>query len=239
MKPALVSVILTASWGIVASAFAASGGVTARNREDPDNIVAAARTEAAAIAGTEAAATRLADGFWPERLNLPACNGALVARGKPATVQQTRLSLEVSCGAPFWRVFVPVVVEGNRRVIVLAHDAAAGSILGHQDLTYSDRAITPSGGGFQFEHELLGAKLLRTASAGQVILPGWVRRVPAVRRGHPVVVIGRTASLTVRTSGIAATDAAIAEHVRVRNPSSGREIDAIVSGLDSVEIVLD
>ncbi|MFO1376453.1 MAG: flagellar basal body P-ring formation chaperone FlgA [Steroidobacteraceae bacterium] len=224
---------------MVASAFVAVGVASAFDRESPDNIVAAARAEAAAIAGVKPAATRLAEGFRPDRLNLPRCSSELGARGRPTAGQQTRLALEISCSTPFWRVFVPVVVAGTYRVIVLARDVTAGSTLGHQDLTYSEIAVTPPIGWFQSEHDLLGAKLLRTASAGQVILPGWVRRVPAVRRGHPVTLIGRTASVTVRTSGIAVTDAAIAERVRIRNPSSGREIEGIVSGVDSVEIGLD
>lgn len=239
MKPAFVSLILIGGWGVVTSALAASGAGNGLGRENPDNIVAAARAEAAAISGIEGAATRLADGFRPERLNLPTCKGALVAKGKPIARQQTRLALEVSCPAPFWRVFVPISVEGNHRVVVLARDVVAGSILGPQDLTYSEKAVPRSVGWFQSEGDLLGAKLLRTASAGQVVLPGWVRRVPAVRRGHPVAVIGRTASLTVRTSGIAVTDAAIAERVRIRNTSSGREIEGTVSGVDSVDIGLD
>jgi len=131
------------------------------------------------------------------------------------------------------------MVDGTYRVIVLARDVTAGSTLRFEDLTYSEQATAPPIGGFRSEQDLLGAKLLRTASAGQVILRGWVRRVPAVRRGHPVAVIGRTASVTVRTSGIAVADAAIAERVRIRNPSSGREIEGMVSSVDSVEIVLD
>ena len=223
----------------MAAAFAAIGVANAFDRESPGNIVAAARAEAAAISRVSPAATRLAEGFRPDRLNLPRCSGELGARGRPTAGQQTRLSLEVSCSTPFWRVFVPVMVEGTYRVIVLARDVTAGSTLGREDLTYSETSIAPPIGGFQSEQYLLGAKLLRTASAGQIILSGWVRRVPAVRRGRPVTVIGRTAYVTVRTSGIAVADAAIAERVRIRNPSSGREIEGIVSGVDSAEIVLD
>lgn len=221
------------------------GGATATlavaaNLEDPQAIVLAARQEAAAAAQVEVSAVRLAAAFTPEQLHLPRCTTALMARSRQTPWPGTRQSLEVLCTTPPWRVFVPVVIEGTRRVVVLARPRPAGSILSNDDLASADRpGGTVEDGAFRSAEEVVGTRLLRNLEAGQVIVPGIVRRPPAVRRGHPVDVFARTASVTVRTRGVAVADAMVAEHVKVRNPSSGREFEGIVKGVDSVEIRLD
>lgn len=223
--------------GAVAAAFAVAGPP---DNEDPQTIVLAARHEAAAAARVEVSAVRLAPGFALEELRLPRCASAVMARSRRPPSPGTRQSLEVLCPAPSWRVFVPVVIDGTRRVVVLARSLRAGAILGRDDLMVADRASGGvADGAFQSAEEIVGTRLLRNLAAGQVLVPGVVRRLPAVRRGQGVDVVARTASITVRARGIAVADAAIAERVRVRNPSSGRELVGIVSGVDSVEISLD
>jgi len=223
--------------GAAAAAFAVA---TPADIEDPQAIVLAARHEAAAAAQVEVSAVRLAAGFTPEQLRLPRCSGALTARSRRPPWPGSRQSLEVLCPAPSWRVFVPVAIEGTRRVVVLARPRPAGSILGRDDLVIADRpGGEVAGGAFQSAAELVGTRLLRSLAAGQILVPGVVRRPPAVRRGHAVDVVARTASITVRARGIAVADAAVAERVKVRNPSSGRDFEGVVSGIDSVEISLD
>jgi len=212
----------------------------AAETEDPQSIVMAARREAATAAQVEVAAVQLAAGFAPDQLRLPRCSSALSARARQIPRPGTRQSLEVVCPAPSWRVFVPVAIEGSRRVIVLARALPAGSILGRDDLMSVEQpGATVPDSAAQAAEDLVGTRLLRSLAAGQVLVPGFVRRPPAVRRGQAVDVFARTETLTVRTRGIAVADASIAERVKVRNPSSGREFEGIVNGIDSVEIRLD
>jgi flagella basal body P-ring formation protein FlgA len=203
-------------------------------------IETAARSEAAAFARVAPAATALAPGYELASLRLPRCASELTARGNPTPGQRGRISVEVQCADPSWRLLVPVAVEESRRVVVLARALPAGSTLGPGDLALADRdaRVLPVDV-FAQPGELVGARLLRNAGSGQVVASGWVRRPPAVRRGQPVTIVASSAAVVVRAEGIAIADAQIAERVRVRNRSSGRELQTIVRGVDLVEVALD
>jgi flagella basal body P-ring formation protein FlgA len=54
-----------------------------------------------------------------------------------------------------------------------------------------------------------------------------------------VTIVAQSRTLNIRADGVAVADAQIAERVRVRNRSSGREIDAVVRAADLVEVRLE
>jgi flagella basal body P-ring formation protein FlgA len=60
-----------------------------------------------------------------------------------------------------------------------------------------------------------------------------------VRRGQSLTVVARAGGMSVRTTGVAQADAGLAERVRVRNASTGREVEGIVRSGDTVEVALE
>lgn len=208
--------------------------------QPPEDVALAARREAAAAIGVDVAATAVARGYTIDQLRLPRCAGTLAARGTRAPWVQARLSIEVQCASPYWRVFVPIAVEARRHVVVLARAMPAGTVLGPDDLVVAEREIgTLPGDAYADPSAVIGARLLRNTGTGQPVVSGWIRRAPAVRRGQPVTILAQNAAVSIRADGVATADGQIAERVRVRNRSSGREIDAVVRAADLVEVRLD
>lgn len=219
---------------------AAGRTLAAPSWQPAEEVALAARLEAAAALDLDVASTTLARGYAIDQLRLPRCTGPLAAHSRRAPWVQARLSIEVQCASPYWRVFVPIAVEAKRRVVVLARSAPAGTVLGPQDLVLAERELGAlPGDAFADPSAVVGARLLRNTSGGQPVVSGWIRRAPAVRRGQPVTILAQSAAVSIRAEGVATADGQIAERVRVRNRSSGREIDAVVRATDLVEVRLE
>ncbi|MGE3600033.1 MAG: flagellar basal body P-ring formation chaperone FlgA [Dehalococcoidia bacterium] len=215
------------------------GAAATPSWQPPGDVASTARREAAAAIGVDVSATALAPGYDIDQLRLPRCAGALSGRGTRAPWVQARLSIEVQCASPYWRVFVPIAVEATRRVVVLARALPAGTVLGPADLTVAERELgSLPGDAYADPNAVVGARLLRNSGSGQPVVSGWIRRAPAVRRGQPVTILAQNASVSIRAEGVATSDGQIAERVLVRNRSSGREVDAVVRSTDLVEVAL-
>jgi flagella basal body P-ring formation protein FlgA len=173
------------------------------------------------------------------RLRLLACPEPLAGRVAPGGRSAARLTVEVSCAAPSWRVFIPVVITANEKVVVVVHTIAPRTELKAADLAIVDRELgSLAGGYFRQTEELVGYLATRALGPGEVITPAMVRPGTVVRRGQRVMLIAQAGGLTVRMAGEAQSDGGLNQRVRVRNLSSERQVEGIVRSADIVEIGL-
>lgn len=153
---------------------------------------------------------------------------------KPGTRYTT---VKVSCeGSSPWLVYVPIQIDIQYPVVIATTTLAANAVLDSSMLEV--RYVSSSslrGGHFSDIDSLAGARLKRRLAAGQVINQN---NICIVCRGDPVVIQAISKNLAIRTSGTALTGGALGESIRVQNTNSRRMVDAVVSAIGQVKVVM-
>jgi flagella basal body P-ring formation protein FlgA len=206
--------------------------------ESPQRIAAAAR--AAAVRETGRAESEIEVAPIDPRLRLAPCSDAPTARIAPGTRMPARLTVEVRCAAPAWRQFVAVQVRAQVPVLVAARPLGRLEVVAAADVAVVERDLAGlQAGYFSAPAEVAGRVAQRTIGAGEVLLPSSVRAPPLVRRGQTVTLIAAARGLTVRSTGTALADAALAERVQVRNAATARQVEGVVRSRSTVEVPLE
>jgi flagella basal body P-ring formation protein FlgA len=84
----------------------------------------------------------------------------------------------------------------------------------------------------------VGMRLKRSLPMGAVLTPAYLESPMLVRRGDQVVIRADLPGMDVRASGTALGSAAAGERLRVRNESSGRIVEAIVTARGEVRTAM-
>lgn len=198
------------------------------------------RIEATAIAAVSAQlppTAQVSGGGLDTRLRLPECSEAPVAespmlRGGSATVT-------VRCPAPAWTLYVPLQISDLRPVVVSARALVRGEAVTDAALGLQTRDVAKLPFGyFESLEAVRGYELRRPLPAGTVLTPNDAEPPRLVRRGEVVTVIGRSGGLEVRVSGTALADGAQGGRIKVRNDSSKRVVEGVVTAAGTVEILL-
>jgi flagella basal body P-ring formation protein FlgA len=203
-------------------------------------LVEIARAVAAEHAGRAGAPAEDFEIREPDpRVRLPACGSPLQGSVAPGTRSPTRLTVEVRCPVPAWRHYLAVRVRAIETVVVAARPLARTHVIGPADLALAPRDVGAlPAGWFRSPDEAVGRVVTRPVGAGEALVPAVTRAEPVVRRGQEVTVMARAGGLLVRTKGVALGDAGVAERVRVRNPASERQFEAVVRSAGTVEVPL-
>jgi flagellar basal body P-ring formation protein FlgA len=172
------------------------------------------------------------------RLRLSPCGSPLEAflPGGARTVGNT--SVGVRCPGPQpWTLYQNANVQVFDRVMVAGRVLNRGVILRAADLRSERRELSALSGGYETVPErLVGKRLQRALTAGAVIPPNAVRRVPVVRRGETVTIVVQSQGMKVSSSGAALDDGHLGERLQVRNPSSERVVEGVVTEGRRIEI---
>lgn len=203
---------------------------------DPATIVATARATAAGYTGRTAVADL--DVRAPDpRLRLPLCEAPLEGRVAPGTRSPTQLTIEVACAHPAWRQYVPVRVRVAEPVVVATRPVARGQAIEAGDVELVTRDLGGLGSGyFRSTEAVVGRIVQRPIGAGEVVAPASAKPPTVVRRGQQVTLLATAGVVQVRVDGVALGDAGVTERVRVRNASTGRQVEGVVRSADLVEI---
>jgi flagella basal body P-ring formation protein FlgA len=200
----------------------------------------AATARAAAARETGRPETELEVAAIDPRLRLPACATNPAGHPTPGSRATAQLTVEVRCTSPFWRQFIAVRIHAEVPVVIAARPLGRGAVLAADDVAVVDRDLAGLPAGyFRRAEDVVGNVAQRTVGAGEVLLPATARPPPLVRRGQTVTLVARAGTLLVRTAGVVEADAGRAERVRVRNTSTGREVEGIVRSGDTVEVALE
>ncbi|MEW8014734.1 MAG: flagellar basal body P-ring formation chaperone FlgA [Candidatus Sedimenticola endophacoides] len=84
----------------------------------------------------------------------------------------------------------------------------------------------------------LGNTLKRSLRMGSVLLPTHIKAPYAIKRGERVSIIAKSGELYVRMQGKALESGALNDRIQVRNESSDRKIEALVTARGVVEVTL-
>lgn len=234
LRPFLVILLLFALLGFrPASAEAVGDAADAPSgQESLDRITRAALDHARSVSP---AGAQLDAGVMDPRLRLARCTQPLGARA--ASGHGAGMSVEVSCAAAGWKLYVPVAVSVQVPVLVAVRGVARGARLSAADVQIQmrDRAsLGPSW--LDSITRIEGQVAARAIAAGSVMVPGALHAERLVRRGQTVALVGDGGSFTVRSQGKALSDAAAGEPLRVENPVSRRIVQGVVLADGSVRV---
>lgn len=176
-------------------------------------------------------------GTLDPRLQLAPCGAALNASLIEGTRLTPRMTVLVHCPQPDgWTVRVPVELQVYRQVFVMTHPLQRGDGIRVDDVRSEERDITRLGYGYVSDMaEVEGRTLSRALAVGTVLTPGALGGRSAVRAGDQVQLISRLDGIEVRASGIALGGGDSGSRLRVRNGSSGKVVDAMVTAPGEVQ----
>lgn len=173
----------------------------------------------------------IAPGSLDLRLQLAECRQPLRALIGGNAQVSSRMTVPVQCPQEGgWTVRVPLQVKVWRTVLVASHPLLRGDGVGATDVHGEERDITRLGYGYvENLDQVAGRSLARAVARGSVLSPGALGGRRMVRAGDHVQMVARLDGIEVRADGIALGSGDNGARLRVRNESSGKVVDGMVS----------
>ncbi len=165
------------------------------------------------------------------RLQLAECHEPLRAIIAKYAAPSSRMTVRVQCPqADGWTVPVALRMQLFRQVLVASRPLLRGDGISNTDVHAEERDVTRLGYGYiENLDQVAGRALARAVTSGSVISPGALGGRRMVRAGDHVQVVARLDGIEVRADGVALGSGDNGARMRVRNESSGRVVDAMVS----------
>lgn len=129
-------------------------------------------------------------------------------------------------------------IEALAEVVVAATALRRGEILSLRDLTTRVMDIGSLDKPGLDTKDLVGKKLQRTLRAGSPVLLSMVEALPVVRRGERVKMVINSGALHLTATGLAHSDGALDQMIRVQNISSNKTVYCRVAAPGIVEVIL-
>ncbi|MEM7467162.1 MAG: flagellar basal body P-ring formation chaperone FlgA [Pseudomonadota bacterium] len=172
------------------------------------------------------------------RLRLATCATPLESYLAPGSRLMGHTTVGVRCASPqAWSLYVPIHIEQYLPVLTLVRPISRGQTLDAEDLLVKKRSSTSIPAKYLKSGEsILGLIAARDIMPGAVLTQSMFKAKTLVRRGDRVVLSMKSGVVAVRTSGVALSDGAVGDRVKVRNLSSERVIDGTVAAANLVLI---
>jgi len=176
------------------------------------------------------------------RLNLRACaEKQLVIFNPYQTPMLNTTTLGIKCDEEknHWTLYVPLKITVLKSVYVAKHPIIKGAKIKAKDIYQTELDVQRlKQGYFTSSQELIGQVAKQNIPADTSFNPYNIELAKLVHKGERVTIIASNNNLSISMSGIAVDDGAFGEPVKVKNRSSKKIIEAQVSGLKKVTVVL-
>ena len=170
-------------------------------------------------------------------------------RVAPADVRKVNIEGSGGNGDTRWVRFTGEDVRGGRvwgwgrfdvrlkgGVVVAAKGLSRGQFLVAEDVGLKETAVKPGERqGFASLSEVVGRRVLRPMSAGEILKPSDLERPVLVPRGREVTVVVQGAGYRLSDRAVAKDDGALGEVIRVENARSQDVYRARVTSAETVE----
>ncbi|GAB6069720.1 flagellar basal body P-ring formation chaperone FlgA [Thiomicrorhabdus hydrogeniphila] len=163
------------------------------------------------------------------QLHLPQCKTPLQLVDKDLENIVGRITISVLCEQPKWRVYVPVIVEGNMPVIISTHGILKRAVIKAEDVqkTLLNYKNVPSGAMINI-NKVIGMRTKSSIGPNRVIKINDLQPQFWVFKDKQVDIITRIGGIEVKTRGTALNDAVADEQVKIKNNASEKIIKGIV-----------
>lgn len=176
-----------------------------------------------------------------ERLNLEYCQAPLLIENRSPNRDYGRLTLRITCESAVkpWSVNIGVRLKVFDQVLVSSRPIPKGSKITRGMVHQEEREVTRLHSGyFKQADNVVGAIARFSLSGNRVIKPGNVLPPTLVTRGEKVVIHANARGISIRASGVALSDGALGEVVRVKNSQTKRIIEGRVSAAGQITVSL-
>jgi len=167
--------------------------------------------------------------------------------GKPLTfsprMENDWSTVQVNCGSENWST----VLRNNQTVqikeefentldplksktVVVKKNITKGEVLTEDHLAYSFQISDDLPGGFTSMSEVIGRKAKFNLARGAVIKTRQLEIVYPVEKGKAVLVVADNSRLSITVNAIALEAGQLGDMIRVKNSTSGKILNAIVTG---------
>lgn len=176
------------------------------------------------------------------RLNLKACADDQLAIFNPYQMPMLNTNtLGIKCQEEtnHWTLYVPIRITVLKTVLVAKHPLIKGSHLNADDFYQTELDVQKLKQGYFIDAQaIIGQVCKQNINADSPLNPYNVELAKLVNRGDQVTITATNNALTISMDGVAITEGALGEPVKVKNLSSKRIIEAQVSGVKKVTITL-
>ncbi|MFZ5901974.1 MAG: flagellar basal body P-ring formation chaperone FlgA [Chloroflexota bacterium] len=173
------------------------------------------------------------------RLRLAECDKPLQAFTPGSQLGGGSLTVGVRCeGSSPWKIYVSARIKVFRPVVIANRPLPKGSPVNLTDVELQERDVTRLTDGFFTDpHALAGMLAKRPLASGEILSTSNLQAPTLVNKGDKVRIVARPGAFEVIMMGEAMRDGGLRDRIPVRNLSSGRVVEAIISGAGEVEIV--
>lgn len=206
--------------------------------ESPGRIAATAKAYIVARNPWKDMDTEVSVDRLDPRSKLAQCSSALEAFLPPGARIKRRTTVGVRCtsGQP-WKIYVPVSIAAYAKVMVARYPLAPGSLIRAEDVSWSRRDIATLGYGYLRTLEGRGGYRAKYSIAqGAVLTPNMVEADSAIQKGQQVHLSSQAGGIRVSMAGIALENAPLGGRIRVKNLSSGKQLEGVVESDNQVLI---
>ena len=152
-------------------------------------------------------------------------------------------TVEVNCASENWST----VLRNNRtfqieeeleqpfdplksKTVVVKKNITKGEVITEDHLTYSFQISDDVPGGFTTMSEIIGRKAKFNLARGAVIKTRQLEIVYPVEKGKAVLVVANNSRLSITVNAIALEAGQLGDMIKVKNSTSGKILNAIVTG---------
>ncbi len=172
------------------------------------------------------------------RLKLVSCEKPLAVFLNNNNRPAGRVTAGVSCmGSKPWTVYLPAEISIIKSVFATTHPLPRGYALTENDLTtvrvnVGDKRMAY----YTRKEDVLGMIVKRPIRSGVLLSASLLEPRHLVHRGEHVTLLAETGSLKVRMKGKALSDGAQGDVIQVRNLSSQRIVEGIVTDTGLIQV---
>ncbi len=172
------------------------------------------------------------------QLRLAACASPIAVNIPAGSAEHQITTLEMTCAtSPSWHVYVPVDMKVMTKVVVAKETIPSKTVIESDmlDLSFRDKNSLYSGF-FKNIDDAIGQIPVTTMVSGTVLTKRNIQQPIIINRNQSVSIISRHGNIMVRAEGIAKSNGALNDSIKVLNTSSKRIIDGTVINSSSVEV---
>ena len=171
--------------------------------------------------------------------SLPICTTDINAALPKDANRNQITAVELTCnGARDWHVFVPVTVLIYSKVVVTRRPISARELLSEDDLDFAQADVSHLYNGFyKTKEDVIGLETSQMISPGTVLTKNNLQKPVLVHRSEVVNLEAGDGAVSVMMKGRAKSDGRLNEMIRVYNPTSERQLDAVVTGFGKAKVL--
>lgn len=206
------------------------------DRQSLDDIMASAKSFIENNLGLDPESTKVKIKSLDNRLKLHACTIPLSASWPPGAQKSAHTSVGVQCNdhKP-WKIYIGAHIQIFSDVWVTTTPLSRGMIIKADHVAIERRDMSNRFSEYmRHQQSPLGLVTKRALRAGDVITQSALVKQIAIKRGQKVQIIAKKNGLEIRSNAVAVTNGAMGERIRVRNSSTKKEMEGVLTENNTV-----